>query len=241
MRLMRFVAVALLIPFCVGTASAQYVGAAVSDGGTIVGVVKVSGEIPKDEIKTVVKNSAQCGETTTAEKYVISETGQVRWAVAMLEGITAGKPLDTKVEIMVDNTGCRFAPHVLVAPTKGKLQIRNSDAMLHNSHFYLVTGDKKKNVINLALPKQGQVLTKAKILRKPGLLSVQCDAHDFMQGYVWSLRHPYGVVTDAEGRFTLADVPAGTHTLKVWHEALGESSTTVTVTSGAETEVAIEF
>ncbi len=241
MRLSQALAVSLLIAFSSSAALAQYAAVAVSNGGSISGVVKVKGDIPADEIKEIIKNKAQCGETIAAEKYVIAAGGEVKWAVAILEGIAAGKALDTKAKVMVDNNDCRFAPHVLVAPTKGKLQIKNSDPMLHNSHFYLVSGDKKKNVINLALPKQGQVLTKAKILRKPGLLSLVCDAHDFMQGYVWSLPHPYGAVTDDQGAFALADVPAGTHTLKVWHEALGEKTSTVTVEAGVNTEVVIEF
>ncbi len=218
-----------------------YQGGPVANGGSIKGVVKVKGEIPKDEIKTINKNKAHCGETMTAEKYVISAAGEVQWAVAMLDGITAGKPLDTKAELLLDNKDCRFAPHVMVAPKGGTLQVKNSDPMLHNSHFYLISGKRKRNVLNLALPLQDQIIGKKKILRKTGLLSVICDAHNFMQGYIWSLSHPYGTVTDAKGSFALSDIPAGEYTLKVWHEALGEKSVPVTVESGKEAVVTIEY
>jgi hypothetical protein len=213
----------------------------VVNGGSISGTVIVKGKVPRDEMKTVKIKKAQCGETIPAEKYVISSAGEVKWAVVIVEGIGEGKKLDKTTEIVVDNKECRFVPHVQVAPTGGKLRVRNSDPMLHNSHFYLVDGAKKKNVINLALPKKGQELTKARILRRAGLLSVECDAHDWMQGYIWSLPHPYGTVTDERGSFALTDIPAGSHTLKVWHEALGEKDISVEVKHGRDTQVKIEF
>ncbi len=220
------------------TSALAYTGGAVTGGGTISGVVIKKGAA-KDPMKKVTKDAAHCGETMTAEQQVVSASGQVRWAVAMLEGVEAGKPLDKDAKPVIDNKGCRFVPHVMVAPKGAKLTVRNSDDMLHNSHFYLVSGGKKKNVINLALPRKGQEIKKGKILRKAGLLSVLCDAHDFMQAYVWSLPHPYGAVTDAAGAFQLTDVPPGDYKLKVWHEAFGEKLVPVTVKAGETTKLEI--
>jgi hypothetical protein len=214
----------------------------VADGGTIKGVVKQAGDVIEDELKEVTKNSTQCGASITAEKYVVSAAGEVRWAVAMLDGIAAGRGVDKSMEIIIDNQDCRFDPHVLVAPKGGNLQVKNSDPMLHNSHFYLMTdAGKKKNVINLALPNKDQVIAKRKILRKPGLLSLVCDAHDFMQGYIWCLPHPYAAVTDETGQFELTGVPPGDHKLKIWHEALGEQTVDVTVAAGETATVEIEL
>ena len=47
--------------------------------------------------------------------------------------------------------------------------------------------------------------------------------------------HPFVVVTGADGSFCLADVPAGSYTVKYWHERLGEGSAQVTVTAGGAT------
>lgn len=242
MKTLTIVVAFHLIVFFSGSATAtEYREIAVVNGGSITGVVKVRGEVPNDEIKEVKKDKDQCGVTIDAQKYVFSAAGEVKWAVAMLEGIGEGKKLDREAELQIDNKRCRFEPHVLVAPTGGILRVRNSDPLLHNTHFFLVHNTLKKTVINLALPRQGQVIAKSKILRKPGLLSVECDAHNFMQGYVWSLPHPYGAVTDEKGEFRLTDIPAGTYILKVWHEALGEKSSSVTVKSGMDTKVVIEY
>jgi hypothetical protein len=112
---------------------------------------------------------------------------------------------------------------------------------LHNSHFFLMEGATKKNLVNMALPKKDQVIENTKILRKDGLVSVQCDAHDFMQGYIWVLPNPYGAVTGDNGDFKLTDVPAGKYTLKVWHEGLGEKTIPVTVEAGKDAKVSVEL
>lgn len=228
------------LALAIGAAHAQYAGGPVANGGSISGIVKAKGKPPADEIKIVHKNEAQCGAKIAAQKYVISPAGGVKWAVAMLTDIKAGKPMPT-APLEYDNSGCAFSPHVLAAPMGATLKVRNSDDMLHNSHFFLMEGAAKKNLVNMALPKQGQVIENGKILRKPGLVSVQCDAHDFMQGYIWVLSNPYGSVTGDDGSFKLADVPAGKYTLKVWHEGLGEKEIPVTVEAGKDAKVSVEL
>jgi len=84
-------------------------------------------------------------------------------------------------------------------------------------------------------------LSKSKILRKPGLVSLRCDAHDFMQAWIWSIEHPYAMVTGSDGSFQLGDVPAGSYKMTVWHEALGEKTVDVTVKAGAATAIDLSF
>jgi hypothetical protein len=53
--------------------------------------------------------------------------------------------------------------------------------------------------------------------------------------------HPFYAVTDAQGRFTLGNVPPGQYTLQVWHERLGQLTSTVSVTGEGPTPVTIEL
>ena len=192
--------------------------------------------------KEVTKDNSHCGDTLSAEKYIIGGDGGLKNAVVKLEGITQGKDFASKDDPVVTNKDCKFAPHVTVARKGALMKVRNEDPLLHNSHFYLTRkGKKKKNVINLALPKPGLEISKKKILRKAGLLSLECDAHDFMQAWVWALEHPYAVVTGSDGKFELSDVPAGSYKLTVWHEALGEKTVDVTVEAGKTATVDLSF
>jgi hypothetical protein len=50
----------------------------------------------------------------------------------------------------------------------------------------------------------------------PGLVVLRCDIHEHMRGLILVVDTPYIVITDPDGRYRLAGLPAGHHTLKVW-------------------------
>lgn len=228
--------------FCASQASAQtpsYTAGAVSNGGSIKGTIK-TGSKP-DETLTVNKDNAHCGDKMPAEKFIIGGDGGLKNAVVMLRGIIKGKDFASKDNPVVTNKGCKFEPHVMVTREGALMKVRNDDPVSHNSHFFLVEGAKKNNVINLALPKQGLEISRPRILAKAGLLSLNCDAHNWMQAWVWVLDHPYAVVTGSDGSFELSDVPAGSYKLTVWHEALGEKTVDVTVGAGKATTTNLTF
>jgi len=234
----RILTALVVLCFCASQASAYNV-VAVSNGGSIEGVVTASSQ--QDETMAVTKDVAFCGDSLPAEKYIIGSDGALKNAVVMLEEIAEGKDFDSDVDLTITNKGCHFVPHVMVAPKGAMMKVRNDDPLLHNSHFFLVAGERKRNVINLALPREGLEISKPKILRKAGLLSLECDAHDFMQAWIWVLEHPYAVVTDSDGSFELSDVPAGSYKLTVWHEALGEKTVDVTVEADKTTATDFSF
>ena len=50
-------------------------------------------------------------------------------------------------------------------------------------------------------------------------VTLNCDIHKWMAGYVWVLDTPYAAVTKEDGSFEIKGVPAGTKlNLVVWHE-----------------------
>ncbi|MDP6980713.1 MAG: carboxypeptidase regulatory-like domain-containing protein [Myxococcota bacterium] len=233
-------AASMAVVLLIATPAAAYTGGAVSNGGSIKGKITVSGK--QDETKEVVKDKSFCGGSVPAEKFIVSGDGGLKNVIVRIDAIDSGKPIDKEGNFTVSNVKCRFDPHVMVAPKGATMKVRNDDPVLHNSHFYLVQADSsKKNVINLALPRQGVEIGKKKILRKPGLLSVKCDAHDFMQAWIWVAENPYAEVTDASGSFNMSDVPAGSHTLTIWHEELGEKTVDVTVEAGKAANVDFSF
>ena len=232
---------AALVALLVFAAQASaYTGGAVANGGSIQGTIALSGK--QDGTKEVTKDKSFCGGTVPAEKFLVSAGGGLKNAIVRIDGIDSGKAFESAGDFSIANDKCRFVPHVMVAPKGAMMKVRNDDPVLHNSHFYLVQADSsKKNVINLALPKQGLEIGKKKILRKSGLLSVLCDAHDFMQGWVWVAENPYAVVTGDDGSFSLGDVPAGSYKLTIWHEALGEKTVDVKVEAGKAASVDFSF
>jgi plastocyanin len=206
----------------------------VKEGGSIKGKVKVTGAVPKDETVIVTKDKEHCGEKLPREKYVISADGGVKNAVVMIEYIIKGKPVPHE-NAVIDNRHCAFHPHVQVATMGQTLVIRNSDPMLHNTHLYL----NKKTVYNFALPRTGMEIKKP--INKAGLIEVECDAHDWMRGYLYVADNPYITVTDANGNFTLGNIPPGTYELDIWHEAFGMQEHKITIGPNEALELNIEF
>jgi plastocyanin len=51
---------------------------------------------------------------------------------------------------------------------------------------------------------------------QPGLVTLRCEIHEHMRGLILVLPTPHFVLTDADGRYRLENLPAGKFTLKVW-------------------------
>ncbi len=210
-------------------------GQALAQAGVIRGTIDLAGAAPSAEAVPVTKDQDYCGETVPSHQLIVSE-GRVQNAVVHIElgdGVAAPSPKADKVAIA--NHGCVFDPPVLVASAGSIIEIGNDDRVLHNTHLR----HGRRTVANLGLPNQGDRIENSRALRRPGLVEVECDAHDWMTAKIWVFDHPLYALTDASGAFEISGVPAGTHTLHVWHEVLGEVVRTVTVEGDATTEVPI--
>jgi len=126
-------------------------------------------------------------------------------------------------EVVVDQPFCSFKPHVSVVfpeydgkRTGQKFIVKNSAPILHNSR---IGGSPFKNPLkneNLAAGKEKAFDLKADVQ----VIKMNCDAHKWMECYVWSFDHPYAAVTKADGTFEIKNVPLGVEvTVMSWHEA----------------------
>jgi hypothetical protein len=62
-----------------------------------------------------------------------------------------------------------------------------------------------------------------------------------MLGFVHVFEHPYFAVTDERGAFVIPHIPAGTYTLKAWHEDAGLMSREITVSEDRDAWLSLEF
>ncbi|MFQ5680373.1 MAG: hypothetical protein ACE5HP_13055 [Gemmatimonadota bacterium] len=194
----------------------------VGDGGTIRGIVRLADGAPGLEEFPVTKNADVCGATKPSPRLRVSENRGVPDAVVAIEGITRGKPMGREEVPLLLQRDCEYHPHVQVVPVGGPLEIVNDDPVLHNVHGYERRGERWRTIFNIAQPVQGQ---RARIserrFRSPRLVRATCDAgHAWMSAYVVVGEHPYYAVTDANGEFSLEDVPPGSYTLRMWHEGV---------------------
>ena len=228
---------------CFGTASLLsagahgYEGVKVTNGGTIVGKAVLIGSVSEAKHFEINKDREFCGDHIAPEALSLGDSGGIKNVVITIENIQVGKPIDPEARVQLDNRNCQFVPHVQTAVVGSRMVIKNSDPILHNTHAFI---NGKRTAFNLALPIQGMEITKK--LKRPGLLSMTCDAgHTWMSAYVVVTDHPYASATDNHGSCTLEDVPPGKYTLRAWHETLGEQTREIEITTGDTVTVIFKF
>jgi hypothetical protein len=204
--------------------------------GRIEGKVTYAGEdLPE---RTSLANGTDpqiCGATMIKEDVVISAaTRGIRHVLVWLEDVNLPEGYRPPPDhVVMDNVGCQFVPHAAVATVGSTLEARSSDPVLHTTHLHGAASE------NLPLPSKGS--TASAKLRQAGLIKVLCDKHGWMEAFIRVDPHPYHAVTDAEGKFVIAGVPAGTYKLKVWHERFLGQEHAVTVEAGGTASLEIKY
>ncbi|MBI2202870.1 MAG: hypothetical protein HYU41_03300 [Candidatus Rokubacteria bacterium] len=215
-------------------APAEVGGASPAPGNTGTIEVRVTyGGAPVVETLRINKDTEQCGEATTIEKLLVGDHGGLANAVVSVAAAERSAVV-SRVEPQLDQRGCAFRPRVL-AMQAGELEILNSDGVLHNIHTYSTANA----TINKAQPKFKKTMTVT--FSEPEIVKVTCDVHSWMQAWVAVFAHPYFDVTDAQGIATIEKVPAGPHTIELWHEVLGRRTREVEVKAGDRTQVAFDW
>ena len=199
--------------------------------GTVTGMV-MTGEIPDARLVAVTTDQAVCGNQVEDRVAVVDAQGGVANAVIIVTGVPWG---DVKPEPVINNAGCYFVPRVQVAATRSLVKVTSEDDTLHTTHAY---DDRQRTLFNIAIPVPGIQIDRP--LRRPGPVRIECDSHGWMRGWVY-VTDDVGAVSGSDGRFELTGIPAGSYSVKVWHELYGEQSQQVTVTVDGTTEISFDL
>jgi plastocyanin len=149
-----------------------------------------------------------------AKRYEIVTKGgvlstQPPLAVVYLDGsFSQPASLPTKEVAQKDLT---FLPSLLPVQVGTKVEFPNLDDAYHNIFSY---SPAKRFDLGRYRPDERPIPTQ--VFDKPGLVILRCDIHEHMRGLILVLNTPYFVMTDTEGHFRLAGLPAGRYTLKAW-------------------------
>lgn len=194
-----------------------------SQDGTLAVVVRGTAAA-RPPLRVSVDNHL-CGDTVPDESIVMTR-GLVANAVVTLPGLPGTHP--SSVEIVNDK--CRFVPHVALAAPGASLRMVSRDATLHTVHAQLAG----KSLFNVGLPIPNAPTSRPAQGRGP--VALKCNTHPWMSGFVY-LSGDRAVVTGQDGTATFASMPAGTHQIAVWHEALGTVTGSATISAGRTTTV----
>lgn len=212
----------------------------VAHAASITGQIKYDGEVPKPkEIK--MSTDPVCltkhANPVFADSVVVSDDKaladvfiHVTSGLPSKEFETPGKP------VVLDQKGCMYSPKVLGVMVNQPLQILNPDGTLHNVH-----GTPKINKkFNLAMPKFRKKMTR-KFDKPEFMFQVKCDVHPWMGAWISVMEHPYFAVSNADGKFSIADLPAGEYEIEAWHAKLGSQKQKVVISDDAEASFDFTF
>ena len=215
-------------------ALASYLVIDVVDGGTISGIVRYDGDVPRPRTIPVADDAASCGATQLIQTVSVGVQGGLAAVVVSLLDIGRGAaPADS--DPVLDQRGCRFRPHVLLAPVGSAVSVLNSDPLTHNVH----TAAFENRSVNRSQPAGLDVIELS--FNAAEKVKVKCDLHPWMSAWIVVTDHPYHAITDDVGRFELSNVPPGDYVLETWHESLGTSRRAVTVRGNETLDLRVDL
>jgi len=237
--------VSLMLVFPIVGHAAKYKEIDVSDGGSVTGRVSFEGALPEDAVDliTITKNPEVCDKDPDNPGrrevvWVDVKDGALRGAFVFIDKIKEGKKWAEPEggNYVILQKGCRFRPWAQVV-RRGPIVIRHSDGegVLHNINTRELIGveKKKKKVVkrtmfNFGQPDPGDIMEEIKP-RRSHYIALNCEAHNFMFGFMMAPTHPYAVVVGEDGSFSIDNIPPGKYTVKAWHPRFGIQKTKLEV------------
>ncbi len=237
----------------------------VTNDGHIAGKVMVKGPTPPPKAFNLITypEPVFCGRISTGtawrllDQFHVAPDGGLQDVVVMLEGVHQGKPFPS-TSPTIEARDCTLAPPVMAVRNHQEVRIVNMDPILHDIQIYEVAPFGSEVMVHRPLrmnPYHPQTEPEAHdhipgtplvdtiaLTKGRRTFYLECGFHEFMQTWGVTVTNPYYAVTDAQGRFTISDIPEGVYTLIAWHPGMGGILDMKTVVLAGDTlQVRFEF
>jgi plastocyanin len=197
-------------------------------GGSIAGTVKFTGTPPANPTIDMSEEpvcKAKYTGTPTDPQVVVTDGKLANVFIYVKSGLPAGQKYAVPAEpAVIDQQGCLYHPRSFGVMTGQKLEIKNSDAVLHN----IKAVPAKNRGFNISQPKEGMTTTRT-FATEEVMVPVECNVHGWMHASIGVLPHPFFATSKPDGTFEIKGLPAGTYEIEARHEKLGTRTATVTV------------
>jgi plastocyanin len=210
-----------------------------ADGpGSIIGAVTFTGTAPKPRPLPMDSDPLCAAEKgATSELLVVGPGNGIKNVfVYVKDGLGARRYAVPAAQVLLDQKGCRYVPHVIGVQAGQTVLVSNSDPLIHNVHAM----PKNNREFNFGQPAKTPPVTRVFDQAEIGL-PFKCDVHGWMNAYVNVVPHPFFAVTKDDGSFEIKGLPAGSYTLELWHERLGTQALPVTVEATSPAKVSASF
>lgn len=160
-----------------------------------------------------------------------SHGAPLRDAVVSLLPVGHAAPPAQRATASIDQRNLSFTPQVLVVQTGTRVTFPNSDNVRHQVYSF-------SPAKHFELKLYSGNHASSELFDKAGVVTMGCNIHDWMLGYVYVVDSPWFAKSDANGTIHLDGVPAGNYTLQLWQPRMTASaplSDSVTLGSVATT------
>jgi plastocyanin len=190
----------------------------IATAGNLTGKVTLSGTPPPEKEITPLKEDATCGKLTTGTPmtkfFVVGPNKELADVVVMVKGLDGKSTGASAAPAMLDQHGCEYAPSILAVQTGQKIDVKNSDPVMHNVHSVpTVAGNPEENKAQMA----GSADLVFSMPKAENFVKFKCDVHPWMFAWVTVVDHPYFAVSGKDGSFTIKDVPPGKYKVVALH------------------------
>jgi hypothetical protein len=228
-----------------GEATTKDGGAAAEGWGDLTGTIVFVGDVPEPRVLVRegdpnAKDPEVCAmHTVVSEELVVNKDNKgIKNVFVYLRRAPRVAPELAAVPaepVVLDQKGCTFLPHALIARVGQPVLIKSDDNIRHNTHTNFL---KNQNFNNMLAPadRVGMPFNPTAPENRP--MPIVCDIHTWMRSSMLVLDHPYAAITDENGAFKIEKLPAGELEINFWQEKAGDlEKRTVTITDGQPTDL----
>jgi plastocyanin len=208
-------------------------------GATVRGSVRFEGKAPAAKAISMAADPSCAQQHPTpvmAQEVMVDAKGDLQNVIVFVSEGLGDRTFDPPSEAaVIEQKGCLYQPHVLAVRANQRLELVNDDPTSHNIHP-VPANNREWNKAEPPGSKMEEAFAREEIA-----IPVKCNVHPWMHGYIAVFKHPYFAVTGRDGGFDLSHLPPGTYTIKAWHEKLGSSTQTLTISANETKEMNFVF
>ena len=190
---------------------------------SVSGTVKLDGTAPSPA-KIDMSQDPACKGMNAAENIAVDGGNLANVFVYVKDGLGSRTFDVPTTPAVLDQSGCKYHPHVLGVMAGQTVQIKNDDQTTHNIH----PTPKDNREWNESQPPSSPAIEK-NFAREEIMLPVKCNQHPWMKMYINVVKSPFYAVTDKSGKYEIKGLPPGDYTIAFVQEKLGEQDQKVTV------------
>lgn len=242
-------AVSTIVGILGSSAAFGYEEAAVTNGGTITGKVSLKGAVPEPRVFPLAlypfgpycnKNkliSDGKGNVRISE-FSVAADGGMKDVVVAVEEVKRGKPFKPIVAKLVAKD-CEFLPFVSIVQNNGTFVMKNEDPIIHNAQLY--QAEKGNLLLTVPNPPHSTGTFPIHFEKHKRIYQMICGMHEFMQTWGFAVDNPYYALSDADGNFSIDQLPPGEYEVIAWRPHFKPIEKEITVTANKTVSINFDF